>query len=144
MAFKMRNGKGYEQTVFGLLTLEDFDVYAPVVDDQGIDAIIRVPQRRGQNKYFDVQIKGAQNWNGCRCKVGGLPANGVLIIYCNHERELLWFLSTECTMLFPPKNPQWGDIFLTKGMVDRFRAEGRGELQKLKRKLGGDYRFRQE
>jgi hypothetical protein len=50
MADRMRNGKGYEQTVVGLLTLENFDVYMPVVDDQGIDAIIRVPQREGQHK----------------------------------------------------------------------------------------------
>jgi hypothetical protein len=59
MAHKMRCGKGYELTVMGLLTLADFDVYAPLVDDQGIDGIIRV--RDGQaSRYYDLQVKGSK------------------------------------------------------------------------------------
>lgn len=90
MAHKMRCGKGYELTVLGLLTLADFDVYAPLVDDQGIDGIIRVRGKRSA-RYFDLQIKGGKSWNAIRCKVSALPVNG----------------------------------------VQRFKAEGRGDLARL-------------
>jgi hypothetical protein len=42
MANRLRSGKAYEHTIIGMLTLENFDVYQPVVDDQAIDGIIRV------------------------------------------------------------------------------------------------------
>src|SRR5438552_2906273 len=101
MAYKMRCGKGYELAVLGLLTLADFDVYAPLVDDQGIDGIIRVRGKRTA-RYFDLQIKGSKNWGKIRCKVAALPVNGVLILFCDGCKELLWFLHDEATKVFPP------------------------------------------
>lgn len=87
MAKKMRNGKAYEHTVVGILTLADFDVYMPVVDDQGIDGILRV---RGQAavRYFDFQVKGSRDWK-VRCWTEHLPIGGVLFVYCDKTKELL-------------------------------------------------------
>lgn len=134
MAHKMRCGKGYELTVMGLLTLADFDVYAPLVDDQGIDGIIRVRGEQG-SRYYDLQVKGSKSWNGIRCKVSGLPRNGVLILFCDGSKELLWFFQQECVTLFPPQNPKWGDIFLSADQVRQFKAEGRTNLGRLRERL---------
>ena len=134
MAHKMRCGKGYELTVMGLLTLADFDVYAPLVDDQGIDGIVRVSNEIG-SRYFDLQVKGSKNWGGIRCKVSGLPRDGLLILFCDGSKDVLWFFQQECVTLFPPQNPQWGDIFLTAEQVRKFKAEGRSDLSRLRERL---------
>jgi hypothetical protein len=134
MAYKMRCGKGYELAVLGLLTLADFDVYAPLVDDQGIDGIIRVRGQRSAS-YFDLQIKGSKNWGAIRCKVSALPVNGVLIVFCDGCKELLWFLHDEAVKLFPPQNPKWGDVFLKADAVRRFKDEGRDDLSLLHERL---------
>jgi hypothetical protein len=135
MAHKMRCGKGYELTVLGLLTLADFDVYAPLVDDQGIDGIIRIHGGDKRLKYYDLQIKGSKSWNGIRCKVGTLPRNGVLILFCDGCKEVLWFLQDEAMKLFPAKDPEWGDIFLSAERVEQFKADNRGDLSHLHQRL---------
>jgi hypothetical protein len=134
MAYKMRCGKGYELAVLGLLTLADFDVYAPLVDDQGIDGIIRVKGKR-ECRYFDLQIKGSKSWGAIRCVVGALPVNGVLILFCDGCKEVLWFLRDEAVKLFPPQNPKWGDIFLKAEAVRGFKDEGRDDLTRLHARL---------
>lgn len=53
----VRFGKRIEYLVISLLLKEGFDVFLPVVDDQGIDAIIR--NRNG--KIIDLQIKARSN-----------------------------------------------------------------------------------
>ncbi|HEX8340697.1 MAG TPA: hypothetical protein VF624_07290 [Tepidisphaeraceae bacterium] len=134
MSIRMRNGKGFELTVLGLLTLAGFDAYAPLVDDQGIDGVLRV-KADGQTRYFDLQIKGSKGWNGIRCKVSSLPPNGVLILYCDDHKETLWFLQDECLKLFPALDPTWGDIFLKVAQVKQFREEGRNDLTRLMDRL---------
>jgi len=46
-------GKRQEYTVIAELLRRGFDVYATLVDDQGIDCIIRLNEK----KYIDIQIK---------------------------------------------------------------------------------------
>src|SRR5689334_20293716 len=83
MANRLRPGKAYEHTILGLLTLEGFDVYQPVVDDQGIDGIIRVRGEGSRSaRYFELQVEGSKTWGGIRCKVERLTKQGVLILYC--------------------------------------------------------------
>jgi hypothetical protein len=139
MASRFRYGKAYEHTVLGLLTLEGFDVYQPLVDDQAIDGIIRVPGSKAQlPHYYELQIKGSRSWDKIRCKVKPLTKGGVLILYCADEREILWFLYEELAALFPPVNPEWGDIFLKPRLVSKFKSEGRGKLSELMKKLSVD------
>lgn len=133
---RLRPGKSYEHTIFGLLTLEGFDVYHPIVDDQAIDGIVRVRgSGRGLPRYYELQVKGAKTWSGIRCKVNKLTKGGVLILYCATEREILWFLYEELSVLFPARNPDWGDIFLSKEDVARFKSEGRDQPAKLLKRL---------
>ena len=133
---RLRPGKAYEHTIFGLLTVEGFDVYHPIVDDQAIDGIIRV---RGEGaelpRYFELQVKGSKTWGGIRCKVQKLTKQGVLILYCAAEREILWFLYEELATLFPARNPDWGDIFLNKENVAKYKLEGRDKPAELLKRL---------
>jgi len=61
MAKKYRHSTGFgkriEYWVVGLLLKEGFDVFVPLVDDYGIDAIIRGPD----GKIIDLQIKARSN-----------------------------------------------------------------------------------
>ena len=56
-------GKRQEYSVISELLKRGFDVYMTLVDDQGIDCVIRVNNKR----YLDIQIKarskGVKNWN---------------------------------------------------------------------------------
>lgn len=137
MAKRMRYGKGYELTVIGLLTLADFDVYAPTVDDRGIDGVIRM-HHDNTPRYFDLQVKGGKTWNSIVCKIRGLPQNGVLILYCDAVKEILWFRHDDAVAAFPVLNPDWGDVFLKLSDVERFKAEGRGSLSNLRDRLVSD------
>lgn len=56
-------GKRQEYVVVAELLKRGFDVYMTLVDDQGIDCIIR----KDEHTYIDIQIKArsktAQQWN---------------------------------------------------------------------------------
>ncbi|MEO9038942.1 MAG: hypothetical protein ABI265_02830 [Gallionella sp.] len=56
-------GKRQEYIAVAELLRRDFDVYMTLVDDQGIDCVIRLNEKR----YLDIQIKArsknAKNWN---------------------------------------------------------------------------------
>ena len=133
---RLRPGKSYEHTIFGLLTLEGFDVYHPIVDDQAIDGIIRVRGKGGElPRYFELQVKGSQTWSGIRCKVQKLTKQGVLILYCAAERESLWFLYEELAALFPARDPEWGDICLNKTHVAKYKSEGRDKPAELLKRI---------
>jgi hypothetical protein len=136
MSSRLRLGKAYEHTIFGMLTLEGFDIYHPIVDDRAIDGVIRVAGDNGRPaRYYDLQVKGSKTWNGIRCKVQRLVKNGILILYCANSRELYWFLYEELTEYFPAKNPQWGDVFLRKKHNQQFKMQGRDKLSNLLKKL---------
>ena len=136
MASRLRSGKAYEHTILGILTLEHFDVYQPVVDDQGIDGLIRVRGKDGKSaRYYELQVKGSKTWSGIRCKVQRLTKEGVLILYCADKRELLWFRYEELAQLFPAANPAWGDIFLKEDAVSRYKGQGRDKLDLLLKQL---------
>ena len=50
-------GKRQEFVAMAELLKRGFDVYDTMVDDQGIDCIIRIPKDDGSARYLDIQIK---------------------------------------------------------------------------------------
>jgi len=141
MATKMRSGKGYELTVVGMLVGEGFDVYLPTVDDQGIDAIIRLPLESASFKYHEVQIKGSRSWSGIRCHTGSLFPNSILILYCAADRKILWLQFDDVQKHFPTEGTihgtTWGNVFLNVAKVRELTEDGHGDIAKLKKALGG-------
>lgn len=141
MAKTMRSGKGYELTVVGMLVGEGFDVYIPTVDDQGIDAIIRLPVKSASFKHHEVQIKGSRTWSGIRCKTGSLFPSSILILYCAAERRILWLLFDDVQNHFPTDGAvhgeTWGNVFLNAAKVRELTQNGHDDITKLRRVLVG-------
>jgi hypothetical protein len=134
---RKRRGVASEYQVFGQLLDAGLDVYATAVDDQGIDAVLRVESGDGAVGYFDVQMKSARSWNGIRGKISSLGGrkNTVLILFNSRSHECLWLDAAAISEHFPGTGSQWGDVFLDKRHVEELRDEGRGELDGLARRL---------
>jgi hypothetical protein len=58
----VRGGKRAELLVMAELLRQGLDVYQPLVDDRGIDCIVRIP-REGGALYYEIQIKGVRGYN---------------------------------------------------------------------------------
>lgn len=69
MESRLKFGKRQEFAVISRLLKEGCDVYLPLVDERGIDCVIR----KDRGRYLDVQIK-ARSGN-CRPEsIAGFPA----------------------------------------------------------------------
>lgn len=136
---RKRQGTASEHQVVGQLLDAGFDVYQTIVDDQGIDAVLRVPTPSGLVRYFDLQTKSSRTWSGIRGKIAtlGQRTNTVLILFNSSLHESLWFDSKDIAKNFPGTGGDWGDVFLGKVQVEAFRAEGRSDLTGLLRRLRG-------
>lgn len=133
---RSRQGKAAELQVVGLLTDAGLDCYQTVVDDQGIDALIRIDATEGP-RYFDVQIKSAKSWSAIRGSIAALGTrnNAVLVLFNSASHEILWLDSKAIAKRFPSTGSTWGDVFLNNTIVDALRSEGRDDLAKLRAAL---------
>lgn len=134
---RKRQGTASEHQVVGQLLDAGFDVYQTIVDDQGIDAVLRVRTRSGAIRYFDLQTKSARTWNGIRGKISSLGKrdNTVLILFNSSTHQCLWFDARGIAEHFPRNGGDWGDVFLDKARVKAFEIEGRSDLDTLRRRL---------
>lgn len=136
MGSKIRNGKAYEHIIFGLLTLEGFDIYFPLADDQGIDGVLRVKQAGAKPKYYDLQVKGGKQWANIRCKTATLTDTSVLLFFNSKTNEIIWLAHKDVRKYFPETGYSFGDVYLKKGVVRELRDKGFDDLDKLKSRLG--------
>ena len=137
MSSRIRNGKAYEHTIFGLLTLEGFDIYFPLADDQGIDGILRVPNSDdGKPKYYDLQVKGGKQWANIRCKTKKLTKNSILLLFNSATNETIWLTYKDVIKHFPETGFQFGDIYLKKPIVEQLKEKGFSNIENLKLMLG--------
>lgn len=88
-------GKRQEYKAIAKLLELKFDVYATLVDDQGIDCILRIP---GGIRYLDIQIKARSKT--CALKNRGYfpllpiihPRNNYFFIFYSEEIDTYWIL----------------------------------------------------
>lgn len=134
---RKRQGTASEHQVVGQLLNAGFDVYQTIVDDQGIDAVLRVETRLGTVRYFDLQTKSSRTWSGIRGKIAALGRreNTVLVLFNSSTHACLWFDAEGITKHFPRLRGGWGDVFLNKARVNAFMTEGRNDLNKLLHRL---------
>jgi len=87
-------GKRQEYSVIAELLKEKFDVYLTLVDDQGIDCIIR----RNSKKYIDVQIKArskeAKQWNFFAAMTVK-PRKNYFFIFYTEKNDTLWTIPSK-------------------------------------------------
>lgn len=74
-------GKRIEYWVIGLMLKEGIDVYVPLVDDMGIDAVVRRPD----GSFIEVQIKA-------RSKTVVMGDAGLFAALTHEERENYYFV----------------------------------------------------
>lgn len=88
-------GKRQEFKAIAKLLGEGFDVYSTLVDDQGIDCIIRI----NANRYLDIQIK-ARSVENCILKNRGFfpqiaipePRDNYFFILYSQEIDSYWII----------------------------------------------------
>lgn len=82
-------GKRQEYTVIAELLKRNFDVYMTLVDDQGIDCIVRLDSKR----YVDIQIKArskdAKQWNVFSA-MSFEPRENFFFIFYTEKNNTFW------------------------------------------------------
>ncbi len=133
---KARNGKGYEFIVFGYLIRNGFDLYQTIVDDQGIDGILRyVNPERGIANYFEIQVKGARAFSQIRVSLSSLPDNVLLFMYSEKDDIVIWLFGSDINNYFQNKGMNISDIQLKNSIVNELINSGYSSLDKLIEKL---------
>ncbi|MGH7801892.1 MAG: hypothetical protein ACREOW_14920 [Thermodesulfobacteriota bacterium] len=87
-------GKRHEYIAIAELLKRGFDVYMTLVDDQGIDCILRLDE----NKYVDVQIKArskkAEQWNFFAAMFFK-PRKNFYFIFYTEKNGYFWVMPSE-------------------------------------------------
>lgn len=96
-------GKRQEYVVVAELLRNGFDVYMTLVDDQGIDCVIRLDH----NRYLDIQIKArsktAQQWNFFAAMTIESQDNYFFIFYLE-TNDTLWIMPSQDVVKLAIKN----------------------------------------
>lgn len=130
---KSRRGRASELQVVGEMLDAGLDCYMTLVDDQAIDAILRVPVGKLGAKYFDVQVKSGRDWPAIRGKVSRLGARKNAILVLNNSRlgESFWLEAKAVRQLFPATGSEWGDVFIRKQTLGRLKPYTLPRLMKI-------------
>jgi len=87
-------GKRQEYAVIAELLKRGFDVYMTLVDDQGIDCIIRI----NKNRYLDIQIKArsehVKQWNLFQVK-DLEPRDNYFFIFYTEKNKTFWVMPSK-------------------------------------------------
>lgn len=120
---KSRRGKASELQVVGQMLDAGLDCYMTLVDDQAIDAILRISTGKRAAKYFDVQIKSGRTWSAIRGKVSILGArkNAILVLNNSASGESFWLEAQTVRKLFPATGFDWGDVFIKKAILAKLK-----------------------
>lgn len=84
-------GKRQEYIIIAELLKRGFDVYMTLVDDQGIDCIIRLDESR----YIDVQIKARSNEAKHGTRFAGIKIeqrNNYFFIFYTQQNDTTWVI----------------------------------------------------
>jgi len=96
-------GKRQEYVVVAELLKRGFDVYMTLVDDQGIDCIIRIDERT----YIDIQIKArssiAKQWNFFAAMTIE-PKDNYYFIFYIEKNDTLWVMPSNDVVEFAVTN----------------------------------------
>jgi hypothetical protein len=87
-------GKRQEYSVVAQLLRRGFDVYMTLVDDQGIDCVVRLDERR----YLDIQIKArscdAKQWNFFAA-MSFTPRRNLYFIFYTERNDSYWVIPSQ-------------------------------------------------
>lgn len=96
-------GKRQEYVVIAELLKRGFDVYMTLVDDKGIDCIIR----KDENTYIDIQIKArsktAKQWN-LFAAMTIMPKNNYYFIFYLEKNNTFWVIPSNDVVKYSSTN----------------------------------------
>ena len=140
-------GKRQEYSVIAELLKRGFDVYMTLVDDQGIDCVVRLDAAR----YIDVQIKArsrdAKQWSTFAA-MDFEPRPNLFFIFYTEKNEVFWTIPSQelaglCHQNVGGKNAGRRTLVLPKA-ADRAKAvryakyAGNDGFELLRAFRGGD------
>jgi len=133
---KIAIGKRSEFYLWAKLLKSEIDVFPSLVDDKGIDAIVGYSSR-----YYEVQVKSAQNWTGQRgISFEKLQSNRrrLFIIYNYSKDELRFFTSAQILKEKAWSKSikfDWAQIPLSKTLLKKYsKNDYDGFIRFLKKK----------
>lgn len=134
---RSRSGRAAELAVLGEALAAGLDCYLPLVDDQAIDAILRVQGEGQLPRYFDLQIKSSRAWSGIRGAVAALARRptAILVLVNSSSGDSFWLDARAISRFFPERAhvTKWGDIFLNKATLSILQSSYR--LEHIRRRL---------
>jgi hypothetical protein len=87
-------GKRQEYSVIAELLKRNFDVYMTLVDDQGIDCVVRLSEK----SYIDIQIKArsktARNWN-VFAAMSFVSRKNLFFIFYTEKNNTFWIIPSK-------------------------------------------------
>lgn len=89
-------GKRMEYSLVGKMLMEGLDVYLPLVDDHGVDCVIK----KSDGTFIEVQIKARSNEvaDGDAALFGAITHNltpNFYFVFYSERLELMWIMSSE-------------------------------------------------
>lgn len=89
-------GKRIEYWIIGLMLKEGLDVYVPLVDDFGVDAIIR----KDDGTIFEIQIKARSNDVAMKnaslfAAITHEPRKNYYFVFYSERLDIIWIMSSE-------------------------------------------------
>jgi hypothetical protein len=89
-------GKRIEFWLIGRMLKEGLDVFVPVVDDKGIDAVVRRPD----GSFIEVQIKARSNdaklgTAGLFTVISHRPRSNYWFVFYSERMEKMWIMTSE-------------------------------------------------
>jgi hypothetical protein len=125
MSYKKKNtasfGKRQEYSVIAELLKRNFDIYTTLVDDKGIDCIIRLNDK----KYLDIQIKArsetAKQWSRFAALSFTTRKNFFFIFYTEKNKRF-WVIPSKNVKRLGSKNKSGkykGKITLNLPTIDK-------------------------
>lgn len=89
-------GKRMEYNLFGKMLMEGLDVYLPLVDDHGVDCVIKKPN----GTFIEVQIKArskdvASGDAALFAAITHEPSENFYFVFYSERLETMWILSSE-------------------------------------------------
>ena len=89
-------GKRMEYKLVGDMLMEGLDVYLPLVDDHGVDCVIK----KGDGSFVEVQIKARSSdvVDGDAALFAGIthdPTENFYFVFYSERMKMMWILSSE-------------------------------------------------
>lgn len=122
---RLRGGKSSELIVAGWLLRHGLDVYQPLVDDQGVDLVVR-QERAGGPEFYDIQVKSVNGYNrivGIR-NISRHTERYIVVIHYRHDKankeDEILFLTKKQVEQHTPKGTEWGDLIINKAEREHY------------------------